>query len=269
MLTLKHVLAPCIFWLYAYERYNGVLGSIPNNNRSIEVQLMNRFTSDNMLCTSLPSERHFTKRKLVGSVAETINPHATLQTSEWTLSSNVVLPSNRSRYMLDDIQLPQLLCKLYSVTPSSIDLLSFCWKYRGIQFNGKQLGSYKSRSTASSCVLASWQRDILGVPIASGIVLPADPLRAARINYFLLHRVIINGTSHEHLSVSLSWFLYHPKFDSKGKPITVWCHDLFEPIGLHSLVPINFVKNRAVSHVCSQSGLVPGESVLLVCPCVE
>ena len=31
------------FWLYAFERYNGVLGSIPNNNRSIEVQLTNHF----------------------------------------------------------------------------------------------------------------------------------------------------------------------------------------------------------------------------------
>ncbi len=69
------------FWLYAYERYNGVLGSIPNNNRSIEIQLMNRFNSDiNMLRTSLPTEfrdsfeEHFTQRKFVGSVAETVNP---------------------------------------------------------------------------------------------------------------------------------------------------------------------------------------------------
>ena len=31
------------FWLYAFERYNGILGSMPNNNKAIEVQLMNRF----------------------------------------------------------------------------------------------------------------------------------------------------------------------------------------------------------------------------------
>ena len=267
------------FWLYAFERYNGVLGSIPNNNRTIEVQLMNRFTSDNnMLCTSLPCEfrdcfeQHFTQRKLVGSVAETVNPQTLQLSSEWTLGSNVVLPPNRSRCMLDDIQLshlPKLLCKLYSVSSSSIDIPSFCWKYRTIELNGKQLGSYRSRSVASSCVLVLWKRDVLGAPIASGITLPVDPLRAARINFFLLHKASINGTPHEHLLASLSWFLYHPKFDSKGKPITVWCHDLFEPTGLHSLIPVNFIKNRAVSLVCSRSGLVPGESVLLVCPCID
>ena len=31
------------FWCYAFERYNGILGSMPNNNRSIEIQLAGRF----------------------------------------------------------------------------------------------------------------------------------------------------------------------------------------------------------------------------------
>ena len=35
------------FWLFPFERYNGVLGSQPNNNRSIELQLMRRFQRDN------------------------------------------------------------------------------------------------------------------------------------------------------------------------------------------------------------------------------
>ena len=31
------------FWLFSFERYNGMLGSIPTNNRNIEVQLMSNF----------------------------------------------------------------------------------------------------------------------------------------------------------------------------------------------------------------------------------
>lgn len=34
------------FWLFAFERFNGVLGRLPTNNRSIEVQMMKRFLSD-------------------------------------------------------------------------------------------------------------------------------------------------------------------------------------------------------------------------------
>lgn len=28
------------YWLYAFERYNGILGAMPNNKKSIEIQLM-------------------------------------------------------------------------------------------------------------------------------------------------------------------------------------------------------------------------------------
>ena len=31
------------FWSYPFERYNGILGSFPTNNKTIEVQLMNKF----------------------------------------------------------------------------------------------------------------------------------------------------------------------------------------------------------------------------------
>ena len=35
------------FWLFSFERYNGLLGSIPSNKKSIEMQIMNRFCRDN------------------------------------------------------------------------------------------------------------------------------------------------------------------------------------------------------------------------------
>ena len=34
---------PHSFWVYSFEMYNGVLGQLPNNNHSIETQMMNRF----------------------------------------------------------------------------------------------------------------------------------------------------------------------------------------------------------------------------------
>lgn len=34
------------FWLFAFERFNGILGRLPTNNRLIEVQMMKQFLSD-------------------------------------------------------------------------------------------------------------------------------------------------------------------------------------------------------------------------------
>ncbi len=34
----------CGFWLFSFERYNGILGEYYTNNKSIELQLMRKFT---------------------------------------------------------------------------------------------------------------------------------------------------------------------------------------------------------------------------------
>lgn len=45
------------FWLFSYERYNGILGNFPTNQKSIEVQLMRRFLRDNIITSmELPDE---------------------------------------------------------------------------------------------------------------------------------------------------------------------------------------------------------------------
>ena len=35
------------FWLFSFERFNGLLGDLPTNNRLIETQVMQRFVHDN------------------------------------------------------------------------------------------------------------------------------------------------------------------------------------------------------------------------------
>ena len=43
------------FWLFSFERYNGILGDFPTNKRSIELQLMRQFEKEqNLLNSSLP-----------------------------------------------------------------------------------------------------------------------------------------------------------------------------------------------------------------------
>ena len=36
------------FWLFSYERYNGIMQHQPNSNRCIEIQIMRWFIQDNM-----------------------------------------------------------------------------------------------------------------------------------------------------------------------------------------------------------------------------
>ena len=41
---------------------------------------------------------------------------------------------------------------------------------------------------------------------------------------------------------------------SLGKPLSVWCPDIFELEGVHSNVPVQFVKHRAVSLISNLAG---------------
>ena len=210
--------------------------------------------------------RHFSMgTPEVASVGETISPNLPEANPSFKFSK-------RKRSILDDIQrnfLRDLYCKLYKVSHASLVCPSFVWKHNTLELYGKHLGSHGSQSSSSSIVLATWKSDLFGPPIASvppSLTLGNSPLRAARINCFISHSFRVGGEEKTEMLVNLSWYQYHPDHLSKGKPLTV-CSTEFETLRLYSCIPISFVKQRTVSIV----SMLPstGESVLIVCPCID
>ena len=63
------------FWLFSFERFNGILGQQPNNNRSIEVQLMKHFLQDqSQTSMQLPLEYQDKFFRGVGSKTSLVRP---------------------------------------------------------------------------------------------------------------------------------------------------------------------------------------------------
>ena len=135
-------------------------------------------------------------------------------------------------------------------------------QYTHILVRGKQLGSYRSR-TASSTVMVSWDTNLLGT--CSGGASANIISRAARVNYFCKHSVTFDGVNRTHVLANFLSFLYHPKHTVLGKPTTVWHNDLFEPCGIHTLVPVQLVKCRAVSLIDK----LDHEEVFIFVPCID
>lgn len=104
------------FWLFSFERFNGILGQLQNNKRSVEVQLMDRFVRDTLMTSiQLPEEfneefYHFFSSgpQSVGTVSDSMSiltPPPILLTHEritnrlidWTTGSSevyIALPSH-------------------------------------------------------------------------------------------------------------------------------------------------------------------------------
>ena len=257
------------FWCFQYERYNGVLGQIPNNNKSIEEQLMNRFVNDNILIsTPLPDmfgtelKHHLPERyKGAGSLLSTYGYE----------NLGVVFPKCFTRCLFVPEEVEDLKVLYSKLNPDShIELYSPFRKYTSVKINEKQLGSSRTRSATSSIVLIEFNSFLFNLSTPSTSTSTATTTtviteqRPVRINYFAAHSIKVNGEDQPNILVCVSWFQKHPLKDSCGKPLTVWEHDIFET-GFLTLVPVRYIKCRTISLVDT----VGISDALIVCPCID
>ena len=137
---------------------------MPNNNRSIETQLMKRFLQEN-LALSIPLPREFSEYfassfpnvQQSGSLADTLHTESTLSSHNWTIQSlepSLCLPKCSTRHVLDGSQkenLTVLYSRLYSVPPSEVCVNSV-YRYSSVNMYGKTVGSCSGRTATSSII---------------------------------------------------------------------------------------------------------------------
>lgn len=237
------------FWLFAYERYNGVLGNYPNNNKSIEPQLMKKFLHDNaLLSVQQPKEfsdnffEHFKRMNF----AIDYNPN---------LTGDIVFPPRYITGVLstsDESSLLTVLSHKLAIPPSSISINSCFKQYSNIQISGKMFFSSMKKSSHNYISLALWDVDMFGrarsrlpqpdIQDKNEHVRPIEIHYFASISYVYSHvGAEVNGS--EVFAVA-SWFSPHPNRYMLGKPADIWCKSIYEISGPHSFVPYYLIKSR-------------------------
>lgn len=255
------------FWCFPFERFNGLLGAFPNNNRSIEVQLLNRFLDDRVLM-DLETPDTFAddfasfipqSAKVVGTLSEI---------SQFGHAHEVSLPKFYSNQLFAPVEihdLQTLYSKLYPSNKIDDPICSAYRKYQLVHISNTVLGCHKSRSSSSSIVLAEWNHDLFGTTPDSTNNMNVEH-RPVRINYFAQHMVKVDGKNVSHILACVSWFKKHRDKDKLGKPITVWECDIFENRGF-SFIPMEYIVCRTVSLVDTIG--TDGSHALIICPCVN
>ena len=79
------------FWLFSFERYNGLLGKQPTNNRAIECQLMNRFLKDNAHLELLYKSESMPLQDVFGLVV-----------SEYTQAKSTTIPTDNGKFTFSE-----------------------------------------------------------------------------------------------------------------------------------------------------------------------
>ena len=178
------------FWLFSFERFNGLLGSIPSNKRSIEPQLMKRFICDQQLHSdSLISELP------ASNTLEILSSYHVVKGSDSdpcrsTYSSSSIL--NRVPFSIlgptieDALETDnyEILSSRYSTEEPTtfVKCLRTYRKVGAVLYKGRIFGSARSWRLKAAQVFAKH---------------PLTGYRAAQVEYYCLHKVIVKVGTRE------------------------------------------------------------------------
>ena len=264
------------FWLYSFERYNGLLGKQPTNNRSIELQLIKRFLKDNahldlidLANKNILLSTHF-RDTICGRAAQ----FQSISSSESRFENcSLQLPTKYTLTVLSDYEL-KLLREAYAyLHPSKSEILlderfslpSTCKKYNTIHSNGIALSSSDSSGGNPGKVPYAY-----AIPLTQANLSHRTETRPIIFFYFIQHAFqLLDPRSKEvfkfsHIFAVYEWPQHHPSQHVMGKPVEVWCRNLFEAT-FNCFLPIENI----VCGVIVAFDTLEEENVLVVIPVVH
>lgn len=241
------------FWLFAFERFNGILGNEPTNNRSIEIQLMTRFLKDNAhleLLLSVPPASDevtntFSKAILdqVCSFTSVKHLDSTFHPQDCSTECENITPAKKYKLSSFSEEEMKLVSELYSkLFPSfSIGTQDVYLPQTFKKMDSVSVGGNKLRT--GLYILAKPVFDFPG----SSTLTPTTAFsyanaRPAKIEYFVLHSVNTCDKIVTNAFAVVNWPAYHPAQHHIGKPFEVWCYSVFENNSSNHFLPVdNFV----------------------------
>ncbi|CAG2220276.1 unnamed protein product [Mytilus edulis] len=252
------------FWLFSFERENGILGSYKTNKKNIEVQLMKRFLKESLVREEdMNMDKHFqtvfndltnTTRErgtlgvisaqIVPSILELSSQYTSITEGRYDVDTNI-FASKFKDDILNDNEI-KWLDRLYS-TLYHHDEFTVCTSVKvckELYVNGSLIGSKTSRSHRSSYVLAFWCNEEGAIDTDCTDMTP----HPGQIVKIYMHSIIVDGFAHPHYLAKVNWFQQLPDNvrHCYGKPIEVWSSDLYVRDGPAMFIPIQRIKCRFV-----------------------
>lgn len=263
------------FWCFAFQRYNGVLGNTITNNRSVEIQLMRKFTSEQFVSnvafpeqfteqfTSLFSKYRDSSVECmpVGSSALlSIATSTNLGTIQWSDIASLTLPSAYKLMHLDADD-HQLLSETYqamypekNIQASMVSEVSR--RYVSVYLAGEKIGSkFECRSLRSARVMASWAKN-------DGKIDPSEAIRPGFVKFFFVNCIKIGEEYKKHVFACIEWCSEDTQRALYRRPVEIWRQRTFNRAGPATSMPVQ----RCYCKFASSSVKMNGVEKLIVSP---
>lgn len=281
------------FWLFSFERYNGMLGKFPNNQKHIEVQLMRRFETEMQLHTlSLPQMFQDQFFHLLESVTGGVHDkdkcldepqikfglyclsnsdfrddstHLLLKESVWRVSNRWKMKLLSSSELICFSRVLHHLFKDQDFIPQIDHLPKQIRCYQRIEFGSEVYSVHNdSRYGRHSNILARWAGD-------AGDIETKSDLRPGTIRQIFVYKFRTDkGETYSIPFAQVAWYRYHPNKALYGNGLDLWHRDSHEAYGSSSYIPIACINSKfapAYGSIRTDGGCHPNfESVMFVCP---
>ena len=240
------------FWCYAFERYNGMLGKFPTNNKNIEPQLMRKcllmqelhslqFPHEGELLQSLISD-HLPKLSggLLSATTDEMLHFAQLSAPMLSTSADFKITGNEK--MLLKVKQIVLNEDMITCLKCSYSLL-----YPGIIFDGvfQRFAKESRRASFLNEVYGSKLMSRENKPSSSAILPTVNsnlPQSVGEIQFFLQHHLGVKG---DHLFACVYWYQKHTNYNWYGSSATV-CRPVFESDQSYCLIPIQRITSLCI-----------------------
>ena len=275
--SVKHFGSVFAFWLFSFERFNGMLESFNTNGReNFEVQLMREFVvTSNLLGRSYVSvnDEH---SKVLLPIAESLSSSRTLNTANmavksWKLSmlpilevgdwcdlSIISLPAKKRQVKLDKDEF-SLLEAAYATIYSGMkikDMALTVFKYKSIHLNGQIYTTKADFRGNYARIFARWINDTGEIDPFS--VIP----RSGTVKCYFTHTVEISGFRKQHCFACIDWHQPYPSKLQYPSPVSVWYKSRYFRRTSAIFMPVQRIYARFAGVEKTDNG----SGILITCP---
>ncbi|SMN01766.1 hypothetical protein SPONN_25 [uncultured Candidatus Thioglobus sp.] len=259
------------FWLFAFERLNGILGSVCTNHQAIEVQLMRKFISNQQVLEKLSLESADTTLPelfrshgcVKGSLRHDVIPELPLllplspSTCVEYGKLGKLLPPVKEK-CLNSEQLSSINSLMRSYFGESfVRTLMFYTNSSRLLFQGVSYGCHNSLAHSSSIIYVETSIDTKPAVIRNFI----------SVSVLLQAESDIEPNKGNVVLAGVDWLQEHEKRNFFGSPVEVWCKYTVGPgSSCHAYVPVVCIKCKCayLDHVVQFNPLLKEEVTLVV-----
>ena len=263
------------FWLFAFERYNGILGAKHTNRRNIEPQILRKLLREQAVyafvlpecegdtCTlhCYVEKQHCRMRErgslhdighgqitgdLLKVIAMSHREHPIM--TDWSTGVQMYQINSQKVFTFSEENFHNLQSMyriLYAHVGAEIEVSPSAREVTHVQFCGEILGTASSRSCRSSLIRAFWPDENGSICVRHEVFDTAWP---GQIKFFILHHVVIGDQARLHLLANVQWYAkcQTEVKEAYGSAVDVWQNHLFIQNGAASFIPVQRIKCKFI-----------------------